>query len=440
VRFFDDIKGYEMKGILPFLCLVMIFAGINMVTISCDTPEDVKPAQGQVFRKLFGGNGSEEGNDVVALPDGGFVLVGSSTSVTIQDAVNSGGRDVYIVRTDANGNVLWQDIRGGSGDDVGNSVMLGSDGNIYVCGERTQENFSGLRDAYVLRYSVGGGFLDEHTYGDSLRDEYGTSILDIQDEGFLITSTWDTSDTSKYFIVETGNDLVALDKKSRYPAGSQGVRNLSVRSYQRENISDLEPPFVCFGSAEQQFVGGAKVMKFQSFYYRTNDDEGIAEMLYGPDDSQSFCTDVERTSDGGYMMCGYNLTGETGSEMTREMIVRLDARREMIGDFIIYEESDGNISNPGIFQTVDGGYVIVSTVDLPDPKNDEISLLKIDNLGGFQWRNTFGSDDDDVGKSIIQLDDGSFVLVGTVGFEINPSSQSKMCLMKINPNGELVAM
>jgi len=437
VRFFNDIKVYVLLRKFHLSFILMGTVGLLLLYSSCDTADDVKPAQGQTFIKLFGGDGTEEGMDLVQTPDGGFVMVGSSTSTNLEVTSNNGGRDVYVVRTDNNGDVLWQRLSGGAGDDIGNSVIIDENGNIYICGERTQDDNPLLRDTYILNYSNDGSLLGEYTFGDPLRDEYGTDILNINGAGFLITSTWDTSDTSKYFIVETDENLIALDKRSRYVAGSEGVKNESNRSYERTNISDLEPPFACFGSAQQLFNDLPTVFKFQSFYYRSNDDEGIAEKLYGPDDSESYCTDVQITSDGGYVMCGYNESGE----ITREMVVKLNRQRELVGEIQIYDNEFGrDISNPGVFQTNDGGFIVISTIELDDPLNDEISLLKLNNLGEEQWRKTYGSNDDDIGANIIQIDDGSYVLVGTVGFEINPDSQSKMCLMKMNPNGDLVPL
>jgi hypothetical protein len=137
-------------------------------------------------------------------------------------------------------------------------------------------------------------------------------------------------------------------------------------------------------------------------------------------------------------MCGYN---EVSDELNREMLVRLNSRRELIGDLHFYDNEFGRrISDPGVFQTNDGGYIVISTLELDDPLNDEISLLRLNAGGDEQWRKTYGSNDNDIGANIIQLEDGSFVLVGTVGFEINPDSQSKMCLMKMNPDGDLVPM
>ena len=89
---------------------------------------------------------------------------------------------------------------------------------------------------------------------------------------------------------------------------------------------------------------------------------------------------------------------------------------------------------------MDGGYILSSTIELDDQKKDEISLLKLNDSMGVVWRKTYGSDEDDEASSVVQLEDGSFVLVGTIGFEINQNSDSKMCLFKINPDGELVPL
>ncbi len=409
--------------------LILLFAAF--IFYSCDTTESVRPFQNQTFIKLYGGNGSEIGNDIIQLPDEGFVLVGSTTSNT------NGGKDVYVVRTDKIGNVIWENQFGGKGDDSGNSVILGRDNNIYVCGEFTQEKFllANIRDVYVLKISVdNGSILNQKTYGDSLRDEYATSILDIENGGFLVTSTWNTADTSKFFMVETDENLVSLDRKSRY-VGTQGVDNISTKSF--ENPNNPFTPFVCFGSVNrspsQQIE---KTFWFQSFNYRSDGNQTPAPELYGNTSANDYCTDVFMTSDGGYILSGYTVNGN----ITKELIVKINPNLSEVWLKEIDNEFGKNVKKTGIVQTDDGGFIVSSTIELDDPKNDEISLLKLNFLGEPEWRKTYGSNDDDMGSKVIQLSDGSYALVGTIGFEINPDSKSKMCLMKVNPNGGLVPM
>jgi hypothetical protein len=186
VRFFNYIKGLRIDLGNHFL-FVMVLLSI-MISISCESFDEVTPDQGEIYIKLFGGNGTEEGKDLMLLPDGGFVVVGSSTSTNMELAANNGGKDVFVVRTDNKGDVLWQSLNGGEGDDIGTAVLLGPDGNsIYVCGEKTQ-NYGpnpGNRDVFVLNYSLDGALLGEYTFGDTLRDEYGTDITSTPTAGFF---------------------------------------------------------------------------------------------------------------------------------------------------------------------------------------------------------------------------------------------------------------
>lgn len=436
MRFLDIKKVYNLFHDFHLPYMLMTIVGLTILYISCDTTDDVKPVQGKTFIKLFGGNGSEVGKDIALMPDGGFVMTGSTTSNS------EGGKDVFVVRTDNIGNVIWQDNFGSFGDDVGNSIIISNDGNIYVCGEATQDEPIGtnLRDAYVISLSTDGALLSEHYYGDSLRDEYGTNIFDIPDAGFLVTSTWLTSDTSTYFIIETDNSLTALDKRSRYINPSAGGNNYSVNSFQRTDLSSTEPPFIAIGSAQELLdINGtiSKVFKFQASYFNTTQDD-TPPVLYGDNASNSFCTDVEITADGGYILSGYQETGTT----VNEMLVKVNKGRFLEQAWVnsYPNEFNRNIKDPGICETNDGGFIVVSTIELDDPLNDEISLLKLNFQGEEEWRKTFGSNDDDAGADVIQLEDGSYVVVGTIGFEINPDSGSKMCLMKLSPDGELVPM
>lgn len=411
---------------LGLTCCVILMIG------ACDTVDDVKPNLGQTFIKLFGGRGTEVGKDLLQMPDGGFVLVGSSTS-------GGKGEDVYVVRTDSLGEVIWEEIYGRNGDDSGNSVILGRDGaHLYVCGET--EYFDslglGLRDVYVLKFPVDGGVPESFSFGEQNRDEYGKSILDIDGGGFLITSTWETIDTSAFFMIETDENLVAIDKRADYVYGTKGVENLSTTTYEINQSSTLNPPFVCFGSV---FEFNSETTQFQSFMYRPTNDKGISPNRYGSGLYDEYCTDAYKTTDKGFVLAGYQDDGVR----KREMIVKIDPNRNEIWRRVHSNTFEASIGPCRIIQTQDGGYLVSSKIELADPYNDEISLLKLNSEGEMEWRRIFGSNGsnaDDEGAKVIQLSDGNYVMVGTIGLYINSVSESKMCLIKLNPEGELIPM
>lgn len=408
----------------------MMVAGLVLCAFfiinACDTKDSVEPYQGQVFIKLIGGSGSEEGKDLLQLDDGGFVMVGSSTSGS------KGGKDVYVVKADVQGNVMWEYSIDKGGDDIGSSVILGDDGSLYVCGEAQDTSTTlKLRDVYVLKISEDGVFETDAMFGDSLRDEVGTSILDIENGGFLITSTWITEDkdTSKFFMVETDDNLVALANKQDY-VGTQGIDNISTTSFEVINSNPMVSSFVCFGSIKEF---NTKKYHFQSFMYGPSN----SLIRYGSGRYDEKCTNAYPTTDGGFILAGFRDDGGIRSEM----VVKIDANRNEIWKNVYDNTNNKSIGEScGIIQTQDGGYLLTSTIELEDPVNDEISLLKLNAIGELEWRQIFGSNDNDVGARVIQLEDGSYVVVGTIGFEINPDSETKMCLIKVNANGELVPL
>ncbi len=430
MRFFNlNTHGFYSRSFLLLRGIGWGLCGLFLVN-ACDTPESVQPYQGQNFIKLYGGNGIEEGMDLIALSDGGFVLTGSSTSTS------NGGKDVYVVRTDNLGNVIWEKSYGGRGDDVGNSVLLGQNNSIYVCGEITQDtsDLPGTRDVYVLNLNLSDGSVigEPKQYGNYKRDEFGSDVIEMSDGKFFITSTMAHQDTSKYYLIETDNNLDTLQFRSRY-IGTEQVNNYATKTF--ENSLDMINPYVIFGSV-QRIVNGNKSFWYRSFVYRSNGDATINPEFYGSETEDEICSDAFKTTDGGYILAGTSTVGN----QTREMVVRLNPNREEVWKKTYNNSFNRNVKESGIIQTNDGGYLLSSTIELNDPKNHEISLLKLNAEGIEEWRKTYGSSQNDKGSKVVQLEDGSFVVVGTMGFEINPNSQTKMCLIKVNEHGDLVPL
>lgn len=74
------------------------------------------------FQKAYGLDSSETASDVVQLPDGGFMLVGTPSS-----SISAGGSDIYVVRTDAQGELQWARSYGGGGNEVFGGIATTSE-------------------------------------------------------------------------------------------------------------------------------------------------------------------------------------------------------------------------------------------------------------------------------------------------------------------------
>ena len=92
----------------------------------------------------------DSGDALTATSDGGFLLAGSSLTTTSR---GNGGKDVFLVRIDAFGNILWNKIIGGAGDETVSSVKTTTDGGFLICGSSA---INGLSSAYIIKTDRNG--------------------------------------------------------------------------------------------------------------------------------------------------------------------------------------------------------------------------------------------------------------------------------------------
>lgn len=85
-----------------------------------------------VWKKTMGGQGYESARDVIETSNG-FLVLGETNS-TDGDVVSGygGTKDIWLLQLDINGNVIWQKRLGGNGLDIGNQIVALSDGNFLI--------------------------------------------------------------------------------------------------------------------------------------------------------------------------------------------------------------------------------------------------------------------------------------------------------------------
>jgi len=131
-----------------------------------------------LWTKSYGGSGQEYGNAGQQTIDGGYIVTGYTTTF------GSGGKDIYLVKTDSTGSVLWSKTFGGTGDDYAKSIIQTVDGGYILLGS-TNSFGAGNYDYYLIKTNSTGDLQWSYTYG-GISFDYGFSVSSVGNNGFIM--------------------------------------------------------------------------------------------------------------------------------------------------------------------------------------------------------------------------------------------------------------
>jgi hypothetical protein len=159
-----------------------------------------------IWTKAHGGLRYDCGYSVRETPDSGYVVAGYTESS------GEGLQDACLVRTDASGNTLWSKTYGGTDYDCANSVQPTLDGGLVAAGY-TESFGAGLSDVYVVKTDSFGGVLWARQYGGRRYDS-GWCVQETPDSGLVlagVTNSFGAGEDDAYVIKLTVDGLVARD-------------------------------------------------------------------------------------------------------------------------------------------------------------------------------------------------------------------------------------
>jgi len=116
------------------------------------------------WKQTYGGTGGDYASSVVKTSDGGYALAGST------DSIGAGSQDMWLIKTDSDGNMQWNKTFGGAGYDYASSVIQTSDGGYALVGY-TDSFGAGSADAWLVRTDPNGNMLWNQTFGGKGYDE-----------------------------------------------------------------------------------------------------------------------------------------------------------------------------------------------------------------------------------------------------------------------------
>ena len=136
------------------------------------------------WRKTFGGSGGEWGNDVVQTSDGGYAVVGTTWSFGPMPSASSQAPNIYLVKTNASGEMVWQRIFGGNYTEWASSLCATTDGGLVIGGSTASYGWGSL-DAYLIKIDPSGNEQWSITIGGKYY-EYLGSIQQTSDGGYVV--------------------------------------------------------------------------------------------------------------------------------------------------------------------------------------------------------------------------------------------------------------
>ncbi len=248
----------------------------------------------------FGGIKNDGGNDVKQTPqDGGFIICGYTEST------GAGKSDVYLVKTNNNGVSQWQRTYGKANNDSGNSVQQTSDLGYIICGSTDVGTAATPNyNVFLIKTKANGDTIWTKTFG-AVGSESGSEVQITKDGGYIICGA-----TSNHIRGKGGNDmyLIKTDKDGTllWDEVYGGTGDDNATSVQE--TADGSGYAICGSTYSSNLSNGAN-----DVYFIITDDKGkvIKEKHYGGRNfEEGFC--VRRTTDGGYIICGYTYSFGAG--------------------------------------------------------------------------------------------------------------------------------
>lgn len=397
-RVYDN--GRFIRAMLLLLLALAPLGGCDVV--------DLPTGSSASFMKVFGGLGDDEGSAVRQAPDGGYIIVGTTSSF------GHGGRDILLIKTDASGNEQWMKTFGGTGDDVGRDLDVTSDGGFIVVGSTSSAELAkGLSDVYLLRTTSTGDTIwtrQLHQSSDS-----GISVQQTSDGGFVIGAEYqDPQRGSTIWVAKLSSD----------------GRNEEWRTILYGNNSCACARVIELSTGKFLAVGNYPAY---GVWAALNADGSVQSSLTSIQELSTI-NDAHDLGNGAFIVVGTSHHTLTSTDSL--WIFRYD----MNAGEIVWERrygGDGNTLGTSFVITRDRGFAIAGNSQAVGAGNTNGFVLEMSDSGAVLWSRPFGFDLNEITSGIAQASDGGFVVIASSESFRHDLAASDILLIKFDPMGRL---
>ena len=321
------------------------------------------PVGNEIWSRTFGGMGDDFITSVQQTSDDGYIVVGITSSY------GAGGRDLWMIKTDAQGYKQWDKTFGGSLDDGGLSVRQTRDGGYIATGATGSIGPSGV---WLVKTDAQGSELWDKTLdfeGDVAGQmSAGSSVQQASDGGYIVAG-----DSSKESVLLIKTDAQGNKQWGRIFGGlAIDSKNVNVNT-RAQQTSDGGNIIVSYTSSYG--AGGIDLWMIKT---DATGNEIWSKTFGGIGDD--FGTTVQQTSDGGYIMTGH--TSSYGAGGMDLWMIKTDATGNEI-----WSKTFGGVGDDfgtSVQQTSDGGYIMTGYTSSYGAGGMDLWMIKTDANGNVE--------------------------------------------------------
>ncbi len=299
------------------------------------------------WQNTYGGPGTEVSSSSAQTPDGAFLLY------SVTDSFGMGSYDLWLLKLSPTGEIIWQRAYGTSDiETAGGRIQPTSDGGYVVVGTVRQLDYPDSA-IWVLKLDINGNIEWQKAYGDPFYYEYGYSVQQTADGGFII-------------------------------AGNQGIGGSLIYRPILIKIS---------GTGEIQ-------------WQRAFGDSVLPGLFVS-----SVCEACEVASGGYYLVENTSFQGAGDQDV---WVIKLSASGDIIWQKLY--GGTGQDLGRHVIPVSDGGCIVAAETSSFGLGLSDLWLLKLDSSGDIEWQKTYNAGSSQDPYAILKAPDGDYLITGYTSY------------------------
>lgn len=379
-------KQLVKRGISVIVCLLFLSTVLGSNGISNPTGlEQEDQLLADEWKQTFGGKETDIGYGLDQTADNGYILIGTTQSK------GEGNEDIWLIKTNADGTLLWDKTFGGKNGDIGYAVKQTSDNGFILTGYTWTES-EGKSDVWLIKTDSMGNEEWNTTIGGNESD-IGYDVEQTSDGGYIIlgSTASEGKGNEDVYLIKT-DDTGEVEWTKTYGGSESDVG--------RSIVQTSDGKYIILGHTNSFGSGW-----FDLWMIKTEDDgtKMWEKTFGGGEDDVGWA--IQETEDNGFICTGYTKSFSAKNQDIWLLKTDKDGTMQWSKLFGKSHEDRGY----DVKQTADNGFIIIGNVHVVD---DDLWLIKTDANGNEKWNKSYGKTETDIGRSVAQTSDGGYICTG----------------------------